>query len=113
MFKKPYKDDGSTRPSNTKRKIPVWSMRDPEKKKLEKFDFEKMKSAALSPEPAVRKAAFLEYFERFSEFPSYLFDNEQKIDDGFLATILDIEKDPEMTKPILMGIAALRDRLSF
>ena len=112
MFKKSYKDDGSAR-SSAPKKTPVWSMRDPEKKKLEKFDFEKMKSAALSPEPAVRKAAFLEYFERFAEFPSYLFDNDQKIDDGFLATILDIEKDPEMTKPVLLGIAALRDRLSF
>lgn len=88
-------------------------MRDPEKKKLEKFDFEKMKAAALSPEPEVRKAAFIEYFERFAEFPSYLFDNEQKIDEGFLATILDIEKDPEMPKPILQGIADLRIRLSF
>jgi len=112
MFKKPYKDDGSARPV-VKKKTPVWSMRDPEKKKLEKFDFEKMKAEALSPEPAVRKAAFLEYFERFAEFPSYLFDNEQEIDEFFLATILDIEKDPEMTKPVLQGITALRIRLSF
>jgi hypothetical protein len=113
MFKKPYKDDGSAPPPNTKKKVAVWSMRDPEKKKLQKFDFEKMKSEALSPDLAVRKAAFLEYFERFAEFPSYLFDNEQKIDECFLATILEIEKDPEMTKPVLQGITALRIRLSF
>ncbi len=84
-----------------------------EKKKLEKFNFEKMKSEVLSPEPSVRKAAFLEYFERFAEFPSYLFDNEQAIDEVFLATILDIEKDPETDKQILQGIATLRSRLEF
>jgi|GEM_PF-2318925 len=113
MFKKPYKDDGSARPQDAKKKTAVWSMRDPEKKKLQKFDFEKMKSEALSPDIAVRKAAFLEYFERFAEFPSYLFDNEENIDECFLSTILEIEKDPDAPKPVLQGITALRIRLSF
>lgn len=111
MFNKPY-GNGSAGSDNKKSKISVWSARDPEKK-LDKYDFEKMKAAALSPEPAVRKAAFLEYFERFSEFPSFLFDNDQAIDDRFLSTIVEIEKDPEVPKPVLVGIAALRERLAF
>lgn len=112
MYKKYTKDDGSA-PSNLKKKVSVWSMREPEKKKLEKFDFEKMKTAALSPKAPVRKEAFLEYFERFAEFPSYLFDNSQQIDAIFLETILDIEKDPEVSKHVLAGVTALRLRLSF
>ena len=79
--------------------------------KREKFDYETMKAAAGSDDPAVRKQAFIEYFERFEEFPSYLFDNEPKIDDRLLQTIQDLLKDPETTKAMHKGISALMERL--
>ena len=87
-------------------------MRATEKKpKQEKFDFEKMKSAATHENPAVRKKVFIEYFERFEEFPSYLFDNEAKIDERLFETIQDLLNDPETPKKMLKGIEALKDRL--
>lgn len=81
------------------------------KPKLEKFDFEKMKLAALHKDSYVRKKIFIEYFQRFAEFPSYLFDNEQQIDSRLLQTIEDIKGDPEVTKEIRLGIDALMHRL--
>ena len=80
--------------------------------KQEKFDYEIMKAEAAHKNPAVRKKAFFEYFARFKEFPSYLFDNEQKMDDRLSETIQDLIKDPETTEEMHKGITALRERLS-
>ena len=82
------------------------------KPKQEKFDFEKMKSEAMHKDPAVRKKVFIEYFERFEEFPSYLFDNNEKMDERLSNTIRDLKEDPETPKAMLKGIEALLDRLS-
>jgi len=79
--------------------------------KREKFDFETMKAAAAHKDPAVRKQAFIEYFERFQEFPSYLFDNQSKIDESLYQTMQDLLKDPATTKEMHKGIEALLDRL--
>ncbi len=79
--------------------------------KRERFDFEIMKAAAANSDRAIRKQAFIEYFERFAEFPSYLFDNEQKIDDRLNETMQDLLKDPATDKEMHKGILALLDRL--
>lgn len=79
--------------------------------KRRKFDYEMMKEAAANKDPAVRKGAFIEYFEQFKEFPSFLFDNEQKIDERLLETIQDLLKDPETSEEMHKGITALLDRL--
>ena len=79
--------------------------------KREKFDFETMKAAAAHKDPAVRKQAFIQYFERFEEFPSYLFDNEQRIDERLFETMQDLIKDSETTKAMHKGIEALLERL--
>lgn len=81
------------------------------KLKREKFSFEKMKTAALSDDTLVRKAAFIEYFERFSEFPSYLFDNEYKIDARLAMTMREISQDQNSSKALLDGVASLLRRL--
>ena len=81
------------------------------KLKQERFDFEKMKSAATNGDPVVRKRVFIEYFERFEEFPAYLFDNEMKIDERLSETIQDLLKDPETTKAMHKGINTLMMRL--
>ncbi len=70
-----------------------------------------MKAAATHKDPAVRKTAFTEYFERFAEFPSYLFDNEVKIDGILLETIRALLKDSATTKEMRKGIEALLARL--
>lgn len=88
----------------------VFYMKDPKEKK-EKYNFHAMKAVAVSKDPAVRKLAFIEYFDRFGEFPSYLFDNEQKIDENLLATMEDLRKDSETTKEMHQGIEALLARL--
>jgi hypothetical protein len=85
-------------------------MRD-EKVKQEKFNFEKMKAAATHADPAVRKRIFIEYFERFTEFPSYLFDNETNIDARLYKTMQDLLKDPETTKAMREGVDAVILRL--
>jgi hypothetical protein len=79
--------------------------------KRAKFDFEHMKEGSTHKDPAVRKRTFIEYFERFSEFPSYLFDNEAHMDARLNETIQDLLKDPETTKVMRDGITALIDRL--
>lgn len=79
--------------------------------KLPKFDFEEMKASATSHNPAVRKKLFIEYFERFEDFPSYLFDNTDKIDSRFSETMQDLQKDPETSKKMLEGIASLLNRM--
>ena len=79
--------------------------------KQPKFNFEELKAGATSPNPAVRKQTFLEYFERFEEFPSYLFDNTERIDTQLFQTIQDIVKDPETSKTMQKAIATLMQRL--
>ncbi len=79
--------------------------------KQEKFNFEKMKAEATSKNPDVRKKTFREYFERFEEFPSYLFDNSDRIDDLLLETIQDLTKDSETTQAMQKGITNLMRRL--
>lgn len=86
-------------------------MRDGDKVKREKFNFEKMRAAATHKDAVVRKKIFVEYFERFGEFPSYLFDNDTKIDETLLETMQDILKDPETPKPMQVGAEALLRRL--
>jgi hypothetical protein len=98
----------------TKKSWTVDRITDPEPApKMEKFDFEKMKSASTSDNPAVRKAAFIEYFERFKEFPSFLFDNDPEIDPRLAITIRDISNDADSSKALLAGITALQHRLPF
>jgi len=95
-----------------KRSWTVDTIRDPEPTpKKEKYNFEKMKAASTSDDPAVRKAAFIEYFERFNEFPSFLFDNEQKIDERLAITMRDISSDTDSSKALLDGVTALLDRV--
>lgn len=79
--------------------------------KKEKFDFEKMKAAATSDDPAIRKAEFVEYFDRFNEFPSFLFDNEGSIDPRLRATMQDISTDTTSSQALLDGVKALVYRL--
>ena len=79
--------------------------------KQSKFDFELMKSAATSDSPVVRKKSFIEYFERFEEFPTYLFDNETKIDEKLFKTIQDLLNDPETSKTMRGGLDAILKRL--
>lgn len=81
------------------------------KVRQERFDFEKMKAAATHADPAVRKKAFIDYFERFEEFPSYLFDNEAKMDSRLSETMRDISRDPEASPAMLKGVEALKQRL--
>ncbi len=79
--------------------------------KQPKFNFEELKAGATSQNPAIRKKTFLEYFERFEEFPSYLFDNTEQIDGLLYQTIQDIVKDPETSKTMQRAIATLMQRL--
>ena len=80
--------------------------------KQPKFNFEDMKAGATSTNFAVRKKAFQEYFERFEEFPSYLFDNTETIDGRLLETIQDLSKDPATSSKMQKGITLLMQRLS-
>lgn len=79
--------------------------------KKEKFDFDKMKTAATSDDRLVRKAEFIEYFERFNEFPSFLFDNEQGLDPRLAATMQDLSKDENSSQALMDGVKALLCRL--
>ena len=78
-----------------------------------KFNFDQMQIEATSPDPEVRKNIFIDYFERFEEFPSYLFDNSNEIDSRLFQTIEALSKDPTTPKSMQEGIAALRERLSW
>lgn len=84
-------------------------MADTEKKS--KFNFEELRAGATSQNAKARRKAFEEYFERFEEFPSYLFDNSNGIDTMLAETIRDIENDPETPKNMRKGIEALMMRL--
>lgn len=81
-------------------------------RRREKFHYDMMKSAATSDDDASRKQAFIEYFERFAEFPSYLFDNESGIDARLQKTIDDIRNDVYTEAHVRTGIEALVERLS-
>lgn len=83
------------------------------KPKKEKFDFEQMKLAATNDNPSVRKRAFIEYFDRFEEFPSFLFDNESAVDARLRRTIDELLEDPLTTKELRRGIDSLLQRLPF
>jgi len=76
-----------------------------------KFNFEDMKAGATNADPGVRKDVFIRYFEQFGEFPSYLFDNENGIDDLLSQTIEDLKKDPTITVAMKKGIDILLGRL--
>lgn len=78
----------------------------------EKFDFEKMKHAATHADAQVRKRTFIDYFERFAEFPSYLFENEHGLDERLSRTIDDLLHDPEVSKELRSGIELLQRRLA-
>ena len=77
----------------------------------EKFSYEKLKADATSSDPKVRKEIIKEYYERFEEFPSYLFDNDNGIDSRLLETIRDIKNDPDTTEAMQKGITALMNRI--
>ena len=79
--------------------------------KKSKFNFETMKADATSDDPKVRKNIFIEYFERFQEFPSYLFDSESGVDSRLQETIQDLRDDPETSKTMQKGIETLMRRL--
>src|SRR3989344_1994753 len=85
------------------------TVKNPQKKP--KFDFEELKAAATSLNAKIRKNVFVEYFERFEEFPSYLFDNTNGIDERLSETIRDLQSDPETSKTMLKGIEILMQRL--
>ena len=79
--------------------------------KAEKFNFETMQAVASHKDPAIRKQAFIEYYERFKEFPSYLFDNKLRIDANLFETMQDLIKDEQTTKEMRKGIDAVLNRL--
>lgn len=79
--------------------------------KQPKFNFEELKAGATSENPAVRKKTFQEYWERFEEFPSYLFETTGTVDSRLLQTIQDLKNDPETSRLMQKGIAALMQRL--
>ncbi len=79
--------------------------------KQAKFNFEELKAGATSPNPTIRKKTFQEYFERFEEFPSYLFDNSERIDSRLFQTIQELMKDPETSKTMQKAITILMQRL--
>lgn len=79
--------------------------------KKPKFNFEELKTAATSENPEMRKKVFVEYFEQFEEFPSYLFDNTDSIDKKLSETISDIENDPDTSAKMRKGIVMMLNRL--
>ena len=81
--------------------------------KQSKFNYEALKAAATSADPAVRKQMFIEYFERFEEFPSYLFDNNDAVDARLRETIQDLSNDPETSREMRKGIDLLLQRLPY
>ncbi|MBV9159337.1 MAG: hypothetical protein JO019_01940 [Candidatus Kaiserbacteria bacterium] len=82
------------------------------KKKPAKFNFDEAKIAATHESLAVRKQAFIEYFERFAEFPTYFFNNEHGLDKRLQETIDGLLSDPDTTTELRAGIDAVCKRLS-
>ena len=80
-------------------------------KKTERFSFDKLKTDATSADKVVRKNIFIEYYERFEEFPSYLFDNQDRMDPKLFETMQDLTNDPDTSEAMHKGIAALMERL--
>lgn len=80
-------------------------------KKADKFSFDELKADATSDDPTTRKNMFKKYFERFEEFPSYLFDNTEGIDRLLLQTIRDIANDSSTSEQMQKGIVTLMERL--
>lgn len=76
-----------------------------------KFNFEALKAGATSENAAVRKKTFQEYFERFHEFPSYLFDNSENIDVRLYETIQELSSDAATPQAMHKAIALLMQRL--
>lgn len=81
------------------------------KERVAKFNFEELKAGATNPNPEIRKNTFIEYFERFQEFPSFLFDEENGIDALLSRTIRDLADDPEISPNLKKGLATLLERL--
>ncbi len=79
--------------------------------KKSRFNFEELKAGATSPDRQMRKNIFIEYFERFQEFPSYLFDNERAIDSRLSETIHDLSADRDLDENLHKGIKMLLARL--
>lgn len=92
-------------------RVTIALMRKNPKEKAAKFNFAEMKAAATSSDREVRKNIFIEYFERFGEFPSYLFDNEHGTDTTLARTIEDLRNDPTITDAMKKGIVNLLNRL--
>ena len=82
--------------------------RDPKKSR---FNFEELKEGATSSDRERRKNIFIEYFERFQEFPSYFFDNERAVDARLSETIKDLSADPELDESMRRGLKLLLARL--
>ncbi len=59
----------------------------------------------------MRKNVFKEYFERFEEFPSYLFETVNGVDEKLTETIRDLQNDPDIPKKMRDGLTALVNRL--
>jgi len=92
----------------TKRDTILWMKKTQVKTK---YNFEEMKARATSDDPLVRKEIFIEYFERFAEFPSFVFDNNNGMDSRLFETIRDLTNDSETPKAMQEGITVLLNRL--
>lgn len=55
---------------------------------------------------------FREYFERFEEFPSYLFDNDHGIDAMLAETIERLQKSLSTSEKMQAGLVLLVERLT-
>ena len=97
----------------TRRKKLQWEcMKKEPKERVARFNFEELKAGAMNANPEIRKNTFIEYFGRFQEFPSYLFDNGMEIDPRLSQTIQDLTDDPETTETMRKGISTLLERLA-
>lgn len=79
--------------------------------KKPKFNFEKLKAEATSPNIKLRMASFRTYFEQFEELPSYLFDNERHIDEMLLETVSALQKDSDTSSAMRKALDVLLNRL--
>lgn len=79
--------------------------------KKPKFSFEKLKEEATSPNVRIRMASFRAYFEQFEELPSYLFDNERRIDDMLLETVNALQKDSGTSTAMKKALVLLLERM--
>jgi hypothetical protein len=84
------------------------TQRDPKKSK---YNFEELKAGATSPDVETRAAAFRDYFERFEEYPSFLFDNERQLDPRLAETVQYMQSHGETSEKMLQGLKLMLDRL--